>query len=279
MVGAALLAASVGAGALAIRPVDPVDWRPQLWELQPRLEAGRVVQPLVDGGRAQLTLDVALQADAERLLSAADAVHGAAVVVDVADGRVLALAGRSRATPGRNDLRLPLGAWAPAASVFKLVTTAALVEPASSRDARLLSRRRAHRWKTRICAQSAARWAVPDAGVWPGQVAERDHRAAGARPFDPRESSTTARALGFGAALPFALPTERVDGWRVPVERLPFARTAAGFWQTTLSPLHGALVGGDDGARRRDAADALGRACTSTAPATSSARRRRPSGA
>ena len=48
-------------------------------------------------------------------------------MVSVDDGRVLALAGRHRAAPATNDVRLATSAWAPAASVFKLVTSAALL--------------------------------------------------------------------------------------------------------------------------------------------------------
>ena len=242
MVGAALVAASVGAGALAIRPVDPTDWRPQLWELSPRTEAGHVVQPLADGGRAQLTLDAALQADAERLLADADAVHGAAVVVDVADGRVLALAGRSRATPGRNDLRLPLGAWAPAASVFKLVTTAALLDAGVKPD-------------TKVCYHAGTHSIEADnLEVAPALddrcrnlaygLAKSQNAILGRLAHDylnPQTLDEHARALGFGAAPAFALPAAP-SALAIPVEPLAFARTAAGFWHTTLSPLHGALL-------------------------------------
>jgi cell division protein FtsI/penicillin-binding protein 2 len=49
------------------------------------------------------------------------------------------------------------------------------------------------------------------------------------------------KAFGFGEEIPFELPVEpsHLD---VPTDSLEFARTAAGFWHSTLSPLHGALV-------------------------------------
>src|SRR4029434_2941729 len=54
--------------------------------------------------------------------------YGAAVVVSVPDGRVLAMVGRSAADPELGPVELALRAWAPAASVFKVVSATALVE-------------------------------------------------------------------------------------------------------------------------------------------------------
>src|SRR5215510_7490915 len=103
--------------------------------------------PLKDGRRAVLTLDPALQALAEKLLAEARAPRGA-IVVMAPDGRILALAGRRSDPPARDgakdakgagdpakphahdavsDWRLATDVWAPAASVFKLVTASALV--------------------------------------------------------------------------------------------------------------------------------------------------------
>src|SRR4051812_28943426 len=95
---------------------------------------------LKDGRHAALTLDPTLQAYAEKLLSEARAPRGA-IVAMAPDGRILALAGR-RGEPakpvsagahprdsstGTFDWRLATEVWAPAASVFKLVTASALV--------------------------------------------------------------------------------------------------------------------------------------------------------
>ncbi len=48
-------------------------------------------------------------------------------------------------------------------------------------------------------------------------------------------------AFGFEETIPFDLPVEpsHLD---VPADALEFARTAAGFWHSTLSPMHGALL-------------------------------------
>src|SRR4051794_18594438 len=116
--GAFALMASVGAVAVALRAKPPVDWRAAMaGAIAPHAEAGRMVQTLSDGSRVELTLDAELQRAAERLLGEADPVQGAAVLVSVDDGRVLAMAGRHRATPAANDVKLATTPWAPAASV------------------------------------------------------------------------------------------------------------------------------------------------------------------
>jgi cell division protein FtsI/penicillin-binding protein 2 len=88
--------------------------------------------PLSDGTRAKLTLDPELQKQAEKLLDQSRAPRGA-IVAMAPDGRILAIAGRKTDEPkggtkGQRDFDLATHAWAPAASVFKLVTASALVE-------------------------------------------------------------------------------------------------------------------------------------------------------
>jgi cell division protein FtsI/penicillin-binding protein 2 len=57
----------------------------------------------------------------------------------------------------------------------------------------------------------------------------------------PEQITTMGGAFGFGAPIPFVVQNEapRIE---IPAEPLEFARAAAGFWHTTLSPLAGALL-------------------------------------
>src|SRR5262249_32664426 len=83
---------------------------------------------LADGGHAELTLDPRLQASTDEVLRAFQIPYAGAVVVSIPDGRVLAMVGRSAADPRLGPAELALRAWAPSASVFKVVSAPALVE-------------------------------------------------------------------------------------------------------------------------------------------------------
>ena len=88
--------------------------------------------PLKDGRHAVLTLDPELQALAEKLLNESRAPRGA-IVAMAPDGthprarRAPHRGAQGRAQQGTFDWRLATEVWAPAASVFKLVTASALV--------------------------------------------------------------------------------------------------------------------------------------------------------
>ncbi|HEY2745117.1 MAG TPA: penicillin-binding transpeptidase domain-containing protein [Polyangia bacterium] len=237
------LLAVVGAAAVALRRKPPLDWRRALaGSLAPRAENGRLVQPLADGGRVELTLDPDLQRAAERLLGDADPIQGAAVLVSVDDGRVLALAGRHRDAPTTNDARLATSAWAPAASVFKLVTTAALLGQGITPTTRVCYHGGVHSVEADNLEDHPeldARCKSLGYGVAKSQNAilarlAHDH-------LDPVKLERTARALGWGEAPAFELPTT-ASTLALPSDPLAFARVAAGFWNTSLSPLHGALL-------------------------------------
>src|SRR5512138_992592 len=92
---AGLLAATVFAAPAPAetgrRAVEPA--APQLRPDTIRLDGARYVADLADGGRAELTLDPQLQQSTENLLRAFQIPFGAAVVVSIPDGRVLALVG------------------------------------------------------------------------------------------------------------------------------------------------------------------------------------------
>ncbi|HEY5372392.1 MAG TPA: penicillin-binding transpeptidase domain-containing protein, partial [Polyangiaceae bacterium] len=83
------------------------------------------VAPLATGGDAQLTLDPELQQAAVKILASANPVRGGMIVLDAHSGQVLVWAETAR--DGHHHQTLTT-ARVPAASVFKLVTTAALFE-------------------------------------------------------------------------------------------------------------------------------------------------------
>jgi cell division protein FtsI/penicillin-binding protein 2 len=207
-----------------------------------RFAGRRYVADLTDGGRAELTLDPRLQQSTEALLRSFQIPFGAAVVVSVPDGRVLALVGQSAADPRLGPSELALRAWAPAASVFKVISATALVENGVMGSTRTCY----HGGVSSILADNLVDLPAIDRrcdtlafGLGKSQNAIIAKLAT--RNLTPGELARVGRSFGFEEAIPFELPIEpsHLD---VPGDDLEFARAAAGFWHSTLSPMHGALL-------------------------------------
>lgn len=234
------LAAPSLPGESLVLPAPPSQAKLTLDGMQ--LVGGRYVAELENNVRAELTLDPRLQQAASDLLAQQNAPLGAMVVISVNDGRVLALAGRSDDETERMRSDLALKPWAPAASVFKVVTAAALVSQGVTPDERVCyhggvhaidaSNLTYHPRLDRSCASFAFGLAKSQNAI----VARLVHDY-----LTPASLEQMAKNLGFGSSLPFDLPLEP-SSVNVPREPLAFAQTAAGFWQSLLSPLHGAYL-------------------------------------
>ncbi len=199
-----------------------------------------VVVGRLAGSKARLTLDPALQADAERLLERARPVAGAIVAVDITTGHILAWADRRRDGRGPSVVTTPS---APAASVFKVVTTVALYERGNVQP------------RDRVCIAGGLRSIErrhldrPREGdIRCGsffQALGHSRNAAFAQLATHRLLRTdlleVAERIGFNHELPFDFPV-LVGTLDVPYGDLDFARTAAGFRGTTLTPLGGAYL-------------------------------------
>jgi peptidoglycan glycosyltransferase len=206
----------------------------------------------------RLTLDPDLQATAEKLLAEAKTPR-AAIVVMAPDGRVLALAGRRTTDPtGKGDAtldpQLALDAWAPAASVFKLVTASALV--AGGLDP-----------EDKVCFHGGIRSVLESnlrddrrdnncqSLVW--GVAHSNNAILGKLAFqhlDPSGLAAEAHLLGVDAGIASAplggIPATAGKLTMPPDRDLAFARTAAGFssWATStdaVAPARGSGAGSD----------------------------------
>jgi penicillin-binding protein A len=202
------------------------------------------VAQLEDGAQAELTLEPRLQDTADDILRNFQIPYGAAVVISVPDGRVLALAGRSAVSPELGPEELALHAWAPAASVFKIVSAAALIsEGGLHADSRVCY----HGGVSSVLLDNLVN--IPRIDTSCGTLAyglSKSQNAILAKlasiHLTGDQMERVARSLGFGQPIPFDIPVEpsHVD---IPNgNRLEFARMAAGFWHSTLSPLHGALL-------------------------------------
>ena len=235
--GLSLVAALAGLPATGAGAAEP---RPALDLDRMALRGSRFVAPTSSGGEAELTIDPELQQTAAKILDTANPVRGGMVVIDVHSGKVLAWAESAR--DGRHHQVLTT-ARVPAASVFKLVTTAALFETTTlspkeqvciSGGMHGIERRHLdppHGDATE-CAPFHYAIGFSKNAVF-AQLAT--HRLLRAGLVD------TAQAIGFNGLLPFELevPLGKLE---VPYGDLEFARTAAGFQGSTLSPLGGAYL-------------------------------------
>ena len=141
------------------------------------------------------------------MLRAFQIPYAGAVVVSIPDGRVLAMVGRSAAEPRLGPAELALHAWAPSASVFKVVSATALVRGRRlGRDPHLLPRRRLVDPARQPGRHPGHRPPLRHAGLRPRQVAERHRRQAG-------EPHLTADAAGARGA---RLRLRRGDPLRAP---------------------------------------------------------------
>jgi penicillin-binding protein A len=214
---------------------------------------------LKDGRHAVLTLDPGLQAYAEKLLAEARAPRGA-IVAMAPDGRVLAIAGRrgdevkGAARDARKatfDWRLATEVWAPAASVFKLVTASALV--AAGVDP-----------SDKVCFHGGIR-SVLASNLHDDKrdsrceslvygVAHSNNAILGKLAFqklEPAALTRFAHALGVADGLPGTELPGTAGAVDIPdVRDLNFAQSAAGFSGSQLSAVGGALLAAtfaDDG--------------------------------
>lgn len=206
-----------------------------------RLEPGtnRYVAAL-GAGEAALTLDPNLQERLERFLESQAVPWGAVVVMEPSTGRVLALAEHAQAEPDAKDLSLR--AMAPAASIFKIVTAAALLGQGVPPEEEVCYHGGRHRLqpglleddprRDRRCLTFASAMAK-SANVVFAKLASRGLTADALR--------AEASQFLFDAPIPFARPVE-ISTTNIPEDAFGLANTAAGFGDVRLSPLHGALI-------------------------------------
>ena len=188
--------------------------------------------------RVRMSVEPALQKQMERLMRTYTPMQGAMVAIDPKTGKVLSLV--EFAKDGKSD-GLAIRPLYPAASVFKIITGAALLEAGVSPDAE-------------TCYHGGLRGIV-------GKLLED-------KPGRDRRCLSLSMALAKSANVVFAkMAVKHLDGealrkaaerflfnrpiWDVPVEpssanipdgKLDLAKSAAGFGKVRLSPLHAALI-------------------------------------
>lgn len=201
-------------------------------------ESDRYTAPM-GSGRATLTLVPRVQGRIEKFLADYRVPWAAAVLLEPATGRVLAMAEHSQRDPSRG---LSLQARAPAASIFKIVTSAALLQRGFEPDAEVCYHGGNHRLQRTNLADDPRRdrRCLTLASAL-GHSANVVFAKLADRALDAELLRASAERLLFNSPIPFPQPVEmsRAD---IPEDPFALATTAAGFGPVRLSPLHGALI-------------------------------------
>jgi penicillin-binding protein A len=203
----------------------------------------RLVQDINDGHRILLTLDPVLQDSALTIFRNREVPYAAAVVLDLRDNAVLALVGHSSMDAEVDPLEVATTAWSPAASTFKLVTAAALLDSQAATPS------------TRVCFHGGLHGIEDDdlrddpardtqCETLHDAVAHSHNLVIGKLAMQHLPQDTLlamAKVLRFEAEIPFEIPVERSPA-HIPSDPIERAKVAAGFWNVDMSPLHGAVL-------------------------------------
>lgn len=200
----------------------------------------KVTAPLPGGRQAELTLDPVVQRAAEKVMRQYRVPEAGVVAMSPKTGAVIAYASH---VEGATKFDVNTRAEAPAASVFKVVTGSALVEIAGlgseteqcyrgGRSNIMADELRDDPERDKWCATL---------GIALGRSLNVVFGRLAQKHLTPEDLTKMGGAFGFGSPVPFDVENEApmID---VPTEPVEFARTAAGFWNTTLSPLAAASL-------------------------------------
>ncbi len=200
----------------------------------------RVSAPLSKSRQAILTLDPDLQRTATSLMKRYRTPEAGVVLMDVKSGELLVYASHLNKGP---KFDVNARAEAPAASVFKVVTGSALVEMAGLSAE---TEQCYHGGRSGVSASELED--DPARDKWCSTLATAMGRSLNVvfarlakKNLSVEQLTSMAGAYGFGLPVPFEAVNEPPQ-IALPEEPLEFARSAAGFWHTSLSPLAGVLI-------------------------------------
>lgn len=237
----------IAGAARSFSPVEvesvPSDWVEAGLDIgEARRMGDKLVQTLPNGGQVELTIDPQVQAHMEKVLADSEVPHGGVTLVEPSTGRVLAMVSHTQGQPSIESIAQK--SKAPSASVFKIITAAALIESAGvdpfedvcyhgGRQFLSETNIKGHAGLDAKCAnlKDALAWSINSI------MAKLTYQK-----LDREDLEIWTERFGYNSEIPFELPVE-VSNAEIVEEPFERARTAAGFWNTYLSPLHGAMIG------------------------------------
>lgn len=191
-----------------------------------------------EGKASGSTVDPALQKIALRLLAETKSHEAAIVMSDVRTGRVLVWA--SRGQEDKDYVREP---FAPSASLFKVVTAAALLESGkvTPRTKQCWSGGERRIEREDLADDTATDDRCSTFGEALGHSINLVFARLALKHLTPDGLRDTAAELGIGSDVPIDVVVPR-SPLRIKDDELGFARSAAGFWNGHLSPLSALFV-------------------------------------
>jgi membrane peptidoglycan carboxypeptidase len=201
--------------------------------------AGRIMGIAPNDELVSYSLNPDLQAYVSDLVKRAGAPHVAVVVMEPATGRILAVADRST-----SNLELSLHAGFPAASIFKIVTSAAALEQGGvNPDSPVAFRGGTYtleRWNYLPNPKTDRRSMSLSEAL--GRSCNPVFARVALSKLNPQVLENYARAFGFNQELATDIAVPRSDAEIPTNDSFLIGRTAAGFGDVKLSPVHGAAL-------------------------------------
>jgi cell division protein FtsI/penicillin-binding protein 2 len=190
---------------------------------------------------AVLTREKDLEAQLEKMLVDGKTPYAATVLLEAGTGRIIAVAEHSTRGPSEGLAFKPI---APAASVFKIVTSSALLQSGVSPSTNVCIHGGKTRMQPSLLVDNAKR--DRDCTTLSDALSHSQNVAIAKlalKHLDPDTLRAEAQRWGFDALLPVdSAPGLEKSTTHIPDDPFGFANAAAGFGEVKLSALHGAVL-------------------------------------
>ncbi|MBN2724353.1 MAG: penicillin-binding protein [Deltaproteobacteria bacterium] len=220
------------------------DWKKFLNTSNGREKNG-VFEQLTPGGlKISYSIDPSLQAYTDSLFKLYNIPYAAAFMYSLKDGRVLIFRGRSEKDPRLTDMELILKPWAPAASVFKVVSASAFIASGKmDLNETICYHGGSHRLTPKLLIENPQKdKECTDLSLALAKSANVVFARLGNRLLTRKALLYHGSLWGFNSMLDFELPVEKSTLSILARDQNSVAFTSAGFGKVTLSPFHAAWI-------------------------------------